>query len=89
MIGTKISAAINITKRVNSLLEASQTVSEALGLRLDGKMNGKRVRPTVEIIPKIATEWLIKALPKAFDLTKKKVKISPKKPRIGAANIQR
>lgn len=88
MIGTKMIAAISITHKVNSLLEASQIVNEAFGSKLEGKMNGNKVKPTVEMIPKIATECEMKALPKLFILTKKKVAISPTMPRIGAIIIQ-
>jgi hypothetical protein len=47
----KIMVANNITKSVRRLLDASQIVRLCDGLLVEGKRTGKRLKPTVAIIP--------------------------------------
>ena len=50
----------NITKVV--ILSAfSAVLSELFGFKLEGKINGKQVKPTVEIIPSTESELAMKA----------------------------
>ena len=51
MSGMKISVATSIRPKVRWLETLSQTVSEALGMVLDGMMKGNMAAPAVPITP--------------------------------------
>ena len=88
MIGTKMTAATNMTERVFCDEVASQTVRLCAGFRLDGMMNGNMLKPAVRIMPAMVKEDVTKAKAPCPNLASNEVNNAITTPNTGATIIQ-
>ena len=77
----------NIKNNVMWLDDASHTVKLLLGFDEEGRINGNRLKPAVEMTPICAKALVIKAIPGRFKANNKMLRLAPVYPSIGAIHV--